>query len=262
MNCIFLLTLTKQTMMNTTANSSSKTKILVVEDDPNLSLVLKDYLDILMYETVFADNGEDALDLFNTQAFDLIILDIMLPKKDGFTVAKEIRKTNKEIPFIFLTAKNLKEDRIKGFQIGCDDYITKPFSTEELSLRIEAILRRSMKKSLFPIIDNVEVYTMSTFSFDYSNMILKSPAGEQYLTRKEADLLKLLCVNKNRLVHREIALKSIWGDSDYFTGRSMDVFITRLRKYLKDDEKICIANVHGTGFKLEVDEDVPEESKE
>ncbi|MBP8042873.1 MAG: response regulator transcription factor, partial [Bacteroidales bacterium] len=215
--------------MNTPTSSSNKTKILLVEDDPNLSLVLKDYLEILLYETVFAENGEDALELFQSEHFDLIILDIMLPKKDGFAVAKEIRKTNKEIPIIFLTAKNLKEDRIKGFQIGCDDYITKPFSTEELSLRIEAIIRRAVKKSQFPLIDNVEVYTLSTFTFDYTNMILKSVAGEQYLTRKEADLLKLLCVNKNRLVHREIALKSIWGDSDYFTGRSMDVFITRLR---------------------------------
>ncbi len=249
--------------MNTTANNSNKTKILLVEDDPNLSLVLKDYLEILMYETVFAENGEDAIELFHSQHFDLIILDVMLPKKDGFTVAKEIRKSDKEVPFIFLTAKNLKEDRIKGFQIGCDDYITKPFSTEELSLRIEAIIRRAVKKSQFPLIDNVEVYQLSSFAFDYTNMILKSPSGEQYLTRKEADLLKLLCVNKNRLVHREIALKSIWGDSDYFTGRSMDVFITRLRKYLKDDEKIRIANIHGTGFKLEVDEEIiPEEPKE
>ncbi|MCK9613233.1 MAG: response regulator transcription factor [Bacteroidales bacterium] len=240
--------------MNTTSHKSNKTKILLVEDDPNLSLVLKDYLEILMYETVFADNGEDALNLFNSQYFDLIILDVMLPKKDGFSIAKDIRKTNKEIPIIFLTAKTLKEDRIKGFQLGCDDYITKPFSTEELSLRIEAILRRSKKKQLFPLIDNKEVYELSSLNFDYTNMVLKSSSGEQYLTRKEADLLKLLCVNKNRLVHREIALKSIWGDSDYFTGRSMDVFITRLRKYLKDEENISITNVHGTGFKLEVKE--------
>lgn len=247
--------------MNTTANSSSKTKILLVEDDPNLSLVLKDYLEILMYEITLTDNGEEALDLFHAEHFDLIILDVMLPKKDGFTIAKEIRKGDKEIPIIFLTAKNLKEDRIKGFQLGGDDYITKPFSTEELSLRIEAIIRRSKSKSHFPLIDNVETYFLGSFTFDYTNMVLKSPAGEQYLTRKEADLLKLLCVNKNRLVHREIALKSIWGDSDYFTGRSMDVFITRLRKYLKDDEKICIANVHGTGFKLEVQEDEPEAEK-
>ncbi len=241
--------------------SNSKARILLVEDDPNLSLVLKDYLEILMYDTIFADNGEDAFDLFKSQYFDLIILDIMLPKKDGFTIAKEIRRTNKDIPIVFLTAKNQKEDRIKGFQIGCDDYITKPFSTEELSLRIEAILRRVKKKAYFPLMDNLEKFILSKFTFDYTNMILKTPNGDQYLTRKEADLLKLLVVNKNRLVHREIALKSIWGDSDYFTGRSMDVFITRLRKYLRDDDNVCITNVHGTGFKLEVkNEPLPEDS--
>lgn len=238
--------------MNSSNSAASKARILLVEDDPNLSLVLKDYLEILQYEIVFTDNGEDALEVFKGQVFDLIILDVMLPKKDGFTVGKEIRKVNKEIPIIFLTAKNLKEDRIKGFYIGADDYITKPFSTEELSLRIEAILRRSKKKSYFPLVDNIEKFTLGKYTFDYTNMLLSSEAGEQYLTRKEADLLKLLCVNMNKLVHREIALKSIWGDSDYFTGRSMDVFITRLRKYLKDDGSISVTNVHGTGFKLEI----------
>ncbi len=246
--------------MSMIPNSSNKPRILLVEDDPNLSLVLKDYLEILLYDTVFADNGEDAYELFKSQYFDLIILDVMLPKRDGFTIAKEIRKTNRDIPIIFLTAKTQKEDRIKGFHIGCDDYITKPFSTEELSLRIEAILRRVKKKSYFPLVDNLEKFIMGKFTFDYTNMILHSPSGEQYLTRKEADLLKLLCINKNKLVHREIALKSIWGDSDYFTGRSMDVFITRLRKYLKDDDNIFITNIHGTGFKLE-DKNEPENTE-
>jgi two-component system, OmpR family, response regulator len=238
--------------MNTTVSNSNKARILLVEDDPNLSLVLKDYLEILMYDTVFCDNGEDAFEHFKSEYFDLIILDVMLPKKDGFTIAKDIRKINKDIPIVFLTAKNLKEDRIKGFYIGCDDYITKPFSTEELSLRIEAILRRVKKTTNFPIVGNIEQFQLGLFTFDYTNMILKLGTNEQFLTRKEADLLKLLCINKNRLVHREIALKSIWGDSDYFTGRSMDVFITRLRKYLKEDENICIINIHGTGFKLEI----------
>lgn len=237
--------------MNSSLNKDNKPRILLVEDDPNLSLVLKDYLEILTYNTVFCDNGEDAMTLFRKEYFDLIILDVMLPKKDGFTVAKEIRKVNKDIPIIFLTAKNLKEDRLKGFYIGCDDYITKPFCTEELSLRIEAILRRVRKNTNFPIMDNVEVYTIGMFSFDYTNLTLNGSDTEQFLTRKEADLLKLLCINKNKLVPREIALKSIWGDTDYFTGRSMDVFITRLRKYLKADPAISIANIHGTGFKLE-----------
>jgi DNA-binding response OmpR family regulator len=232
-----------------------KAKILLVEDDPNLSMVLKDYLEILFYETTLCDDGDEAIATFRNSSFDLCILDIMLPKKDGFAIAREIRKVNKDIPIIFLTAKVLKEDRIKGFQIGCDDYITKPFSTEELSLRIEAILRRTKRRTIFPIIEDSEVFKIGIYTFDYSNMQLKSPSGDQYLTRKEADLLKLLCLNKNRLVHREIALKSIWGGSDYFTGRSMDVFITRLRKYLKDDPTIAITNIHGTGFKLEIQEE-------
>lgn len=231
---------------------NAKARILLVEDDPNLSMVLKDYLEILFYETTLCDDGEEAIDTFKHNSFDICILDVMLPKKDGFTLAREIRKVNKDIPIIFLTAKVLKEDRIKGFQIGCDDYITKPFSTEELSLRIDAILRRTKKKASFPLVDEAEVFKMGIFSFDYSNMLLKSPQGEQYLTRKEADLLKLLCLNKNRLVQREIALKSIWGGSDYFTGRSMDVFITRLRKYLKEDPDVSITNIHGTGFKIEM----------
>jgi DNA-binding response OmpR family regulator len=192
-----------------------KARILLVEDDPNLSAVLKDYLEILFYETTLCDDGDEAIAAFKSNHFDLCIFDIMLPKKDGFAVAREVRKVNKDIPIIFLTAKLLKEDRIKGFQIGCDDYITKPFSTEELSLRIEAILRRTKKKTMFPIIEDSEVYKLGSYSFDYSNMLLKSTSGDQYLTRKEADLLKLLCLNKNKLVHRETALKSIWGGSDY-----------------------------------------------
>lgn len=233
---------------------NAKARILLVEDDPNLSMVLKDYLEILFYETTLCDDGEEALETFKHNSYDLCILDIMLPKKDGFTLAREIRKINKDIPIIFLTAKVLKEDRIKGFQIGCDDYITKPFSTEELSLRIDAILRRTTKKTNFPVIEESEKFILGIFTFDYSNMVLLSPKNEQYLTRKEADLLKLLCLNKNKLVHREIALKSIWGGSDYFTGRSMDVFITRLRKYLKEDTSISITNIHGSGFKLDIKE--------
>lgn len=231
-----------------------KARILLVEDDPNLSMVLKDYLEILFYDTTLCDDGETAIEAFKSTPFDLVILDVMLPKKDGFAIAREIRKADTDIPIIFLTAKVLKEDRIKGFQLGADDYITKPFSTEELSLRIEAILRRTKRSVMFPLVEAPEIFLIGLYTFDYSNMMLKTAEGEQFLTRKEADLLKLLVLNKNRLVHREIALKSIWGGSDYFTGRSMDVFITRLRRYLKDDPNISITNVHGTGFKLEVPE--------
>ncbi len=232
---------------------SKNIKLLLVEDDPNLSLVLQDYLEMLGYETKLCKDGEEGLKAFKRQKYDLCIFDVMMPKKDGFSLAEDIRHVDNSIPIIFLTAKSLKEDRIKGFQIGCDDYITKPFSTEELSLRIKAILKRcqirdsnnELKKSFFQI---------GIFSFDSNNMILASPDSEQNLTRKEAGLLKLLCIHKNQLLSREYALKTVWGENDYFIGRSMDVFIAKLRKHLKSDPNISITNVHGTGFKLEIKE--------
>ncbi len=231
----------------------TKMNILLVEDDPNLSLVLQDYLEMLNYKTTLARDGEQGMYAFERNKFDLCILDVMMPKQDGFALAGEIRLKDKEIPIIFLTAKSLKEDKIKGFKIGCDDYITKPFSTEELSLRIEAILKRCQRKYQIP--DNLddEIYQLGRIRFDYSNMILSySNSREKKLTRKEAELLRLLCMNANRLLTRETALKTIWGDDDYFIGRSMDVFITKLRKYLKEEPKLSITNVHGTGFKLEL----------
>jgi DNA-binding response OmpR family regulator len=230
-----------------------KARILFVEDDPNLSMILKDYLEMIDYTVDHAKDGELGLQLFSkeTISYDLAILDVMMPKKDGFTLAKEIRQKREDIPIIFLTAKNLKEDRIQGFQYGCDDYITKPFSTEELSLRIKAILRRcSATKSLNPNVE--EVFKIGKFEFDSNNLILKSNEEERKLTRKESGLLRLLCINKNALLPREEALEKIWGENDYFIGRSMDVFITKLRKYLSSDPKIKITNVHGIGFKLEV----------
>lgn len=230
-----------------------KARILFVEDDPNLSMILKDYLEMIDYTVDHAKDGELGLQLFSkeTNSYDLAILDVMMPKKDGFTLAKEIRQKREDIPIIFLTAKNLKEDRIQGFQYGCDDYITKPFSTEELSLRIKAILRRcSATKSLNPNVE--EVFKIGKFEFDSNNLILKSNEEERKLTRKESGLLRLLCINKNALLPREEALEKIWGENDYFIGRSMDVFITKLRKYLSSDPKIKITNVHGIGFKLEV----------
>ncbi|MFZ4741364.1 MAG: response regulator transcription factor [Bacteroidales bacterium] len=231
-----------------------KAKILLVEDDPNLSLILVDYLELLTYETILCKDGVHGLNTFKTTHFDLCLLDVMMPKKDGFTLADDIRKLNQDIPIIFLTAKSLKEDRIRGFKIGCDDYITKPFSTEELSLRIDAILKRCMIKSNLSTAERQIVFNIGSFVFDYTNMTLISPNTKYNLTRKEVDLLKLLCDNKNLLLKRETALKTIWGDDNYFIGRSMDVFITKLRKYLKEDPKICITNVHGAGFKLEIDE--------
>ncbi len=229
-----------------------KAKILLVEDDPNLSLVLVDYLEMLTYETVLCRDGIHGLNTFKSTHFDLCVLDVMLPKKDGFSLAEDIRIINEFIPIVFLTAKSLSEDRIRGFKAGCDDYITKPFSTEELSLRIDAILKRCMVKDRLFIHEKQEVYHIGKFEFDYSNMSLTINKIAHNLTRKEADLLKLLCESRNVILKRETALKAIWGDDDYFIGRSMDVFITKLRKYLKDDPRISITNIHGTGFKLEV----------
>ncbi len=231
-----------------------KNKILLVEDDPNLSMVLQDYLEMLDYETKLCRDGEEGLKAFKRHRFDLCVLDVMMPKKDGFSLAEDIRAINQNIPIIFLTAKSLKEDRIKGFQVGCDDYITKPFSTEELSLRIKAILKRCQ---IIQAEDNgiASVFKIGIFTFDSKNMMLTAPDLEQSLTRKEAGLLKLLCQHKNKLLSREYALKMIWGENDYFIGRSMDVFIAKLRKYLKADPKISITNVHGTGFKLEIVEE-------
>ena len=234
--------------------NNPKIRILFVEDDPNLSMILKDYLEMMGYTVAHAGDGEAGLKLFNSGHFDLAILDVMMPKKDGFTLAGEIREKNMSIPIVFLTAKNLKEDRIKGFRQGCDDYITKPFSTEELSLRIKAILKRCAVSDDTQKPKESRFYTLGHFQFDSNNLTLTSPQGEKRLTRKEANLLKLLCQHKNTLLSREVALETIWGENDYFIGRSMDVFITKLRKYLRSDPAVKIINVHGIGFKLEVNE--------
>jgi DNA-binding response OmpR family regulator len=229
-----------------------KPKILLVEDDPNLSLVLQDYLEMMNYDITLCRNGKEGLQAFNAGQFHLCILDIMMPVMDGFTLAEEIKKTNETIPIVFLTAKSLKEDRIRGFRLGCDDYIMKPFSTEELSLRIQAILKRCMAQAANVQKEEEPIYELGKYTYDHKNMILRLENKERVLTRKENALLKLLYENRNKLLTREIALKSVWGNDDYFIGRSMDVFIAKLRKYLQDDPSIYITNVHGTGFKLEI----------
>jgi len=233
-------------------SKTGKLKILLVEDDPNLSFVIQDYLEMLDYDTMLCKDGDEGLMEYRRSKYDLLILDVMMPKKDGFSLAEEIRETDDITPIIFLTAKSLKEDRIKGFQAGCDDYISKPFSTEELSLRIKAILKRCMARPRLESESEEKLFTIGKYTFDTLNMTLKNAKNEHTLTRKESALLKLLCLYRNKLLSRETAMKSIWGDDDYFIGRSMDVFISKLRKYLKDDPKISITNVHGTGFKLEV----------
>jgi DNA-binding response OmpR family regulator len=228
-----------------------KAKILLVEDDPNLSAVLSDYLEMLEYSTTQAADGEDGLKKFTEGDFDLCILDVMMPKKDGYILASDIRQINDQIPVVFLTARGQNDDRIAGFRVGCDDYITKPFSSEELALRIEAILKRCMHRNMRA---QNSILDIGSYKFDSVNLVLMFNKEEQKLTPKEAALLKLLCSYRNNLLPRETALKEIWGDSDYFIGRSMDVFIARLRKYLRHDPSVVIQNVHGSGFKLEVKE--------
>jgi DNA-binding response OmpR family regulator len=230
----------------------NKVTILLVEDDPNLSDVLKDYLDLLGYQVIHAADGEMGLILFRKSGIDLCILDVMLPKKDGFSLARNIREINKQVPIIFLTARGLMEDKVIGFKAGCDDYISKPFSSEELSLRIEAILRRCLVNGG----ERTDIIAIGEYTFDVVNFELTWNNERVSLTPKEAALLKVLCRNKNQLVTRENALKEVWGNDDYFIGRSMDVFITKLRKYLKNDSKVAIVNVHGTGFRLEVNESI------
>jgi len=228
-----------------------KYKILLVEDEYNLGNVIRDYLNMSGYEATIFYDGEAGLNAFKTMKFDLCILDIMLPKLDGFSLAQEIKKLNNNIPVIFLSAKSMKEDRIKGFKLGADDYIIKPFSTEELSLRVEAILKRVNKDKYDTNSENI--FFIGKYIFDYSNFSLKFEDKIQNLTNREADLLKLLCINKNKVLLRNIAMKLIWGNDSYSNGRSMDVFITKLRKYLKNDTKVNILNIHGTGFKLTVE---------
>jgi two-component system, OmpR family, response regulator len=226
-----------------------KTTILLVEDDPNLSDVLKDYLELLDYKVMPAADGETGLETFKKNSINLCILDVMLPRMDGFTLAIAIRELNSEVPIIFLTARGQMEDRIAGFKAGCDDYVAKPFSSEELSLRIEAILKRC--RTSFASAPGEE-YQVGMYLFDASNLELKYGETKHNLTPKEAALLRLLCQHMNTLLPREKALREIWGDDDYFIGRSMDVFIAKLRKYLKDDPRVAIVNVHGAGFRLEV----------
>jgi len=234
-----------------------KTKILLVEDDINLGDVLRDYLELQEYEVVRAMDGVEGLENFKLKPFDLLILDVMLPRKDGFTLASEIRQLNQQVPIIFLTARGQTEDRVTGFKTGCDDYITKPFSSEELELRIGAILRRcrTMEKNGQSVpLSSDSVFALGKYTFDSFNHELRIDDKRIGLTTKEVELLRVLYSHKNQLITREKTLKTVWGSDNYFIGRSMDVFITKLRKYLKDDPDISIVNVHGTGFRLEVKE--------
>ena len=222
-------------------------RILLAEDDKNLGILLQSYLTAKNYETVLFTNGSTALKAFPAGSFSLCILDIMMPEMDGLTLAGEIRQSNPNIPIIFLTAKNQKEDIIEGFKTGADDYITKPFSMEELLYRIEAILRRTTSPA---VNRKSESYSIGGYSFDTLKQMLAFNDQTIKLTTKESELLELLCRHGNEILERNFALKTIWIDDNYFNARSMDVYITRLRKYLKKDPSVKILNVHGRGYKL------------
>lgn len=225
----------------------NKQKILLVEDDKNLGTVLKEYLSIKGFDIIHSSDGNEGEKMYHKENFDLVILDIMMPKMDGFTLAGIIRKIDSKTPIIFLTAKVLQNDKIEGFKIGADDYITKPFNPEELLLRINAVLKRTGFTAYSMKMNN---FIIGKYQFDYNRRTLEINGATRKLTSKESDLLKLLCLNKNDLLERNTALKSIWSDNNYFAGRSMDVYIVKLRNYLKDDNSIEIINVHGAGFKL------------
>ena len=222
-------------------------KILLVEDDASLGFVIQDNLALKGYDVTLCKDGDSGVAMFRRRPFDLCLLDVMLPKKDGFSVARSIRVHNKQVPILFLTAKSMVDDKLEGFKSGGDDYITKPFSLDELICRIEVFLRRS--SGLKP---EEGVYTLGQYAFDPSRLTLRNNGTEKTLTQKEAEVLKLLYRNRDRVLKREEILRDIWGDDDYFMGRSMDVFISKLRKYLKDDPAIQIVNYHGVGFRLEV----------
>jgi len=226
---------------------TAKQHIFLVEDDLSFGAVLKSYLEINDYNVTWVDDGKYALDKFKGGEFHICILDVMLPNVDGFTIGSEIRRINSDIPMVFLTAKSMKEDILKGYNLGADDYITKPFDTEVLLAKIQAIIKRQSLENKTEEL----VFEIGSYSFDSKLRKIARNGETQKLSPKEADLLKLLCQNKNELLSRETALRKIWGEDGYFTARSMDVFITKLRKYLKDDPKVEIKNIHGSGFMLE-----------
>lgn len=227
---------------------SQPIKILLVEDDASLGFVIQDTLSVAGYKVHLSRDGKEGLKQFNSHPYDLCILDVMMPKKDGFALARDIRKVDQKVPIVFLTAKSMTDDKVEGFRSGGDDYITKPFSNEEFLLRLEAILRRN---NLSGEVEKAEAFKIGSYTFNPENYELKSSDFMKVLTKKEAGILKILCEQKNQVIERELITNLVWGDDSYFVGRSLDVFITKLRKYLQHDESVSIKNVHGVGFKLE-----------
>jgi DNA-binding response OmpR family regulator len=227
-------------------------KILLIEDDPNLGFILEEALELEGFQVTRCEDGVAGAATFHQEKPDLCLVDVMLPKKDGFTLAREIRQQDQKIPIIFLTAKSLKADRIEGFKLGGDDYVCKPFSMEELVLRIQAVLKRTEGASPTPGLQSQ--FILGHYEFDAEQHLLRTRDTVQKLTDKENELLRLLCLHENQVLEREEALNAVWGDHNFFTARSMDVYISKLRKYLKNDPRIEIVNVHGKGYKLVVRE--------
>ncbi len=225
-----------------------KAKVLLAEDDAALGFVIKDSLEVAGFEVVLCPDGQTAIERFGKNEFDICLLDIMMPHKDGFEVAKKIRQQSDVIPILFLTAKSLEEDKIKGFKTGADDYITKPFSMPELLLRMDVFLRRSKKMYS----EQTRDYKVGKLIFSFANLSITSPEGTSTLTQKEAELLLFLCQHPNKVLKREEVLLNVWGKDDYFLGRSMDVFITKVRKHFKADPSIMLETIHGVGFRFNV----------
>ena len=226
-----------------------KIKILLAEDDTNLGFMISDQLRSDGYNVTLCSDGAEAFRRFNEDSFHICIFDVMMPKKDGFTLASDIRKINTEIPILFLTAKTMTEDKVLGFKSGGDDYLTKPFSTEELQVRLTALLKRV---HIFTENPEEKVFQLGSYSFDSENYTLKHASFEKRLTKKEAHILKILHKFNGQVVERDLVLNAVWGQDDYFIGRSLDVFITKLRKYFSEDHSVKIQNIHGVGFKLEI----------
>ena len=224
-----------------------KPKILLVEDDTSLGFVVADQLQSEGYAVTLCSNGAEGFKRFNEENYHLCIFDVMMPKKDGITLAKDVRSLNTAIPILFLTAKSLTEDKVAGFDAGADDYLTKPFSSEELSVRVKALLKRV---DIHDDEKDQQAVAIGDYTYDLRNYLLTGPDFEKKLTKKEAQILKMLSEYKNRVLPREVVLNGVWGQDDYFVGRSLDVFITKLRKYLSHDEQVEIENIHGIGFKL------------
>lgn len=225
---------------------AKKVKVLLAEDDLSLGYVIKDNLQDAGYEVVLCPDGQTALDKFDKTQYDICLLDVMMPNKDGFTVARKIRQLSDMVPILFLTAKSMEEDKVKGFLTGADDYITKPFSMQELLLRMDVFIRRTRKLHA----DSIQEYSIGQMKFSYTDLKLHTQTNTFTLTQKEADLLKFLCEHANHILKRDEVLLNVWGKDDYFLGRSMDVFMTKLRKYFKADPNIVLETIHGVGFRF------------